>query len=113
MEDNRKISGGWKLTVAQNGQLSTANKEEPIGAEIIFKGLKQLRNEIFAPNLAEEQVLSIDGSAVLVADAVAGDGVGSWSIAFGNESSAKTAIKLTVPDESKKIKDIKYSTMLI
>ena len=111
--DNRGTNKGWKLTVKQNGQFKAA-ETELTGAELKLSNpfVNSATDKKFAP-AAKEVTLNPDGSTQEVTIAEAGNGMGTWTTAYGKDNVEGTkSVSLSVPGTTAKVKDTKYKTSL-
>lgn len=117
VQDDRGTNEGWKLTVSQSEQLSALSGTETVelaGAKITLKNAQNASTSAFKPTINSGDIeLTIDGATQDVATAAEGTGMSTWSIGFGaDEVEGRESVQLTVPGESKKVKDIEYKTTL-
>lgn len=111
--DNRGLLEGWELSVAQNGQFISGDKELT-GATITFKmGQKESVSVSPAPEtVVKEVILPIDGTATTLMTAAKGQGSGTWIYRMGDLATMDKAVELMVPGASMKLKDAEYKTTL-
>ncbi|EUJ30227.1 WxL domain-containing protein [Listeria cornellensis] len=116
VSDNRGNNAGWKLTVAQNGQLKDGSARNLEGAEIaITKGtaVTKTGTGVTAPTVNQEIKLNPNGTVAMVMNAEANQGMGHWVDKFGADNTAAAdAVTLTVPGKSAKYADSNYATTL-
>ncbi|WP_430536311.1 WxL domain-containing protein [Listeria rocourtiae] len=114
--DNRGSNTGWQLTVSENGQLTDESSRNLDGAEIkIAKAtaITKSDSDITAPTVATSIALNPDGTASMVMNAEADQGMGHWIDNFGADSTeASDAVTLSVPGKSAKYADSAYTTTL-
>ncbi|AAU19475.1 WxL domain-containing protein [Bacillus cereus] len=111
--DNRGTNKGWKLTVKQNGQFKAA-ETELTGAELKLSNpfVNSATDKKFSPT-AKEVTLNPDGSTQEVTIAEAGNGMGTWTTAYGKDNvEGAKSVGLSVPGTTAKVKDTKYKTSL-
>ncbi|EOO65452.1 MULTISPECIES: WxL domain-containing protein [Bacillus cereus group] len=112
--DNRGTNAGWKLTVKQDEQFATADGKKLDGAEIKLMNsvVNSATDKKYAPT-AKPVTLNPDGSAQDVTSAQQGQGMGTWTTAYGQDiEQAKNSVSLSVPGTTEKVKDAKYKTTL-
>ncbi|EUJ33414.1 cell surface protein with WxL domain [Listeria floridensis FSL S10-1187] len=115
--DNRGTEAGWSLKVKQQGQFtSETDKKELVGAELVFSnGTINTASTSPKPSTVQSTFsLTPDGTGVAekIMAASAGEGSGTYVLAFGDDASAAKSISLKVPGKSTKYAD-KYSTTLL
>lgn len=113
--DKRGTLAGWKLSLKQNAQFMTADKDELAGASLKFTKAEVASNiddAKYKPT-AQAEVALVPGTEVPnVVDAAKGQGAGTWVYRFGSdEASAKDAVKLEIPGKTVKLAK-EYSTEL-
>lgn len=111
--DNRGSLEGWTLSVAQNGQFMSGDKELT-GAKISFyNGQKATVSASPAPGTVNETVvLPIDGSSMPLMEAQNGQGAGTWIYRMGDLDTMNEGVELSVPGATMKLKDAEYKTTL-
>ncbi|WP_165347061.1 WxL domain-containing protein [Gottfriedia acidiceleris] len=111
--DQRRTNTGWKLTVQQNGQFKSGNNEIT-GAELKLNNpfLNSSTAEQFKPE-ANTVTLDPNGAPQDVAFADQGKGLGTWTIAYGqNRTEGSTSVTLFVPGAANKVAGAQYKTSL-
>lgn len=117
LTDNRGSNAGWNLTVKQNGQLQNQAGEFLEGAVISFQNVTPISLDGIGkqPTAIPSGEISLNPTGAdnsLILTAQKGTGIGSWSIAFGeDEEVGMESILVTIPEKAPK-KDGKYSTTL-
>ncbi|MEH7451653.1 WxL domain-containing protein [Gottfriedia acidiceleris] len=111
--DQRRLNTGWKLTVQQNGQFKSGNNEIT-GAELKLNNpfLNSSTSEQYKP---ETNTVTLDpsGAPQDVAFAEQGKGLGTWTIAYGqNRTQGATSVTLFVPGAAYKVAGAQYKTSL-
>ena len=111
--DNRGSLAGWNLSVAQNGQFKSGDKELT-GAKITFhKGQPATVSSSTKPSIVNEEVaLSTDGAAVTLMQANVNEGAGTWVYRLGNLDTMNEGVSLMVPGSTVKLKEADYKTTL-
>ncbi|WP_220132334.1 WxL domain-containing protein [Listeria rustica] len=114
--DNRGNNAGWQLTVAENGQLTDGSSRALDGAAITItkaSAVTRSDSDIPAPTVATSITLNPDGTAAMVMNAEAEEGMGHWVDNFGADNTeAADAVTLNVPGKSAKYSDSAYTTSL-
>ncbi|AQP53425.1 cell surface protein [Vagococcus penaei] len=113
--DKRGTQEGWLLSVKQEAQFSTSDKEELEGAQLSFNHASAISSvdAKYAPtvnNGATEKVLVPNQSMPLLT-AEEGKGMGTWVYRLGDETTANQGVKLSIPGKSIKLAK-KYETTL-
>ncbi|EJQ43629.1 hypothetical protein IEQ_04957 [Bacillus cereus BAG6X1-2] len=115
IRDNRETKTGWSLQVKQNGQFKSTSSKELTGAEITFKNsMVNTISTSLKPSIVKSSFSLTpegDGVAESVMSAKSGEGVGTYVLAFGDDSTAADSIELSVPGKTTKYAE-KYSTSL-
>ena len=109
--DKRGTLAGWTLTVAQEGQFTTAEGKELTGAQIkiakasLVAAVKDNSMDEYIPGTVESTItLTPDGAEKPAVTAETGKGAGTWVYRFGNDNTeAATAIELLVPGKTIKL----------
>lgn len=115
--DKRGTLEGWSLSVKQNSQFATADRDELIGAKITLKNANIVSDlssytELIPSTVNPEVVLVPDGSEQIVVTADAKQGVGTWVYRFGSDSqTGATSVELAVPGKTVK-RAAQYSTTM-
>ncbi|MGE7948831.1 WxL domain-containing protein [Lysinibacillus sp. NPDC093688] len=113
--DNRGTETGWSLQVKQNGQFKSESGKELEGAEITFKNAwVNTASASKKPSIFKESfTLKTDGTGVAenIMSAKAGEGAGTYVLAFGDDATGGESIELSVPGKTTKYAE-KYSTSL-
>ncbi|MEQ6357165.1 WxL domain-containing protein [Lysinibacillus sp. M3] len=113
--DNRGTEKGWSLQVKQNGQFKSASGNVLTGAEITFNnGSVNTASASPKPSIAKSTFsLKPDGTGVAenIMAAKAGEGSGTYVLAFGDDNTAADSIELSIPGATTKYAE-KYSTTL-
>ncbi|EUJ27996.1 WxL domain-containing protein [Listeria cornellensis] len=116
VSDNRGNNAGWSLTVAQNGQLKDGSARNLEGAEIAIKkgtAVTKTGADVVAPTVNQQIKLNPNGTASMVMNATADQGMGQWVDKFGADNTeAADSVTLTVPGKSAKYADSDYATTL-
>ncbi|MBK5491840.1 WxL domain-containing protein [Bacillus sp. TH13] len=114
--DNRGTEKGWSLQVKQNGQFKSDSGKELTGAEITFNNsVVNTASESKKPSIVKSSFnLTPEGTGVAqnIMSAKAGEGAGTYVLAFGDDNTAADSIELSVPGKTTKYAE-KYSTSLI
>lgn len=110
--DNRGTNAGWKLTVKQNDQFTTADAKELTGATLTLKnGTLNSAAGSKAPTAAQNIALT-PGQAFDVATAQEEEGMGTWTNSFGESvKDGEKSVELSVPGKTKK-EQAQYTTSL-
>ncbi|MGF9853101.1 WxL domain-containing protein [Bacillus paramobilis] len=113
--DNRGTETGWSLQVKQDGQFKSESGKELTGAEITFNnGVVNTVSASQKPSVVQSSFsLTPEGTGVAenIMSAKAGEGAGTYVLAFGDDSTAADSIELSVPGKTTKYAE-KYSTSL-
>ncbi|PEK57850.1 WxL domain-containing protein [Bacillus wiedmannii] len=113
--DNRGTETGWSLQVKQDGQFKSDSGKELTGAEITFKnGVVNTVSASPKPSVVKSSFnLTPEGNGVAenIMSAQAGEGAGTYVLAFGDDATAAESIELSVPGKTTKYAE-KYSTSL-
>ncbi|MFC4770592.1 WxL domain-containing protein [Enterococcus hermanniensis] len=108
--DNRGSEAGWTLQVKQNGQFKTADNEELVGAEVVFKnGQVVTTSDSDKPTGQTTITTETDGTLHNVMMAKAGQGAGTYLHNWGDTETAAKSIELSVPGATTKYAK-EYST---
>ncbi|MBA3926217.1 WxL domain-containing protein [Listeria rustica] len=114
--DNRGNNAGWNLTVSQGGQLKDGSARNLEGAQIALKkgtAVTKTGTGVTAPTSNQNITLNPNGTASMVMNAGADQGMGQWVNKFGADNTAAVdAVTLTVPGKSAKYADSDYTTTL-
>ncbi len=111
--DHRRTNTGWKLTVQQNGQFKSG-VNELTGAELKLTNpfLNSTTAVQYKPE-ANTVILDPNGAPQDVAFADQGKGLGTWTIAYGqNKTDGATSVALFVPGAAYKVVGAQYKTSL-
>ncbi|RAN86468.1 cell surface protein [Bacillus sp. SRB_28] len=113
--DNRGTETGWSLQVKQDGQFKSDSGKELTGAEITFNnGVVNTVSASPKPSVVQSSFsLTPEGNGVAenIMSAKAGEGAGTYVLAFGDDATAAESIELSVPGKTTKYAE-KYSTSL-
>lgn len=106
--DKRGTLEGWKLSVKQNGQFTTADDELLTGAQITLRKGAVTSNLASDPTLIPGDVQSVvalktTGEETVLVDAAVNQGAGTWIYRLGNNAEeGKTGVELSVPGSTVK-----------
>ncbi|PEX06526.1 cell surface protein [Bacillus cereus] len=113
--DNRGTETGWSLQVKQEGQFKSESGKELTGAEITFNnGVVNTASASSKPSIVKSSFsLTPEGNGVAenIMSAKAGEGAGTYVLAFGDDATAADSIELSVPGKTTKYAE-KYATSL-
>lgn len=116
--DKRGTLAGWNLSVKQEGQFATAEKEELTGAQIkiakasLIAAINDNSLDAYKPSTVVNSITLTPNQEAPAINAEAGKGAGTWVYRFGDDNEAgKTAIELSVPGKTVKLAK-EYTTKL-
>lgn len=115
VSDTRGTEAGWSLQVKQDGQFKSTTGKVLTGAEITFKNA-QVNTASASPKPSiSKNTFSLkpegNGVAENIMTAKAGEGSGTYVLAFGDDNTGANSIELEVPGATTKYAE-KYSTTL-
>lgn len=123
VNDNRGTNSGWSLTIKQEEEFTTADKQNTLtGTTIAFHNIRTNAADTVAyksPRVKDFTLKKIN-QEYLLAEAQENEGIGEWFIILGNdedgsylERRSNINIALTIPGISKKKSGVNYSTTFV
>lgn len=111
--DKRGSQEGWNLSVTENGQFQTADKEALVGASLSLNNgsSNSIMDDAYKPTLVTQNTL-VPGTKATLMTADKGKGMGTWIYRFGSDATqGGQAVKLSIPGKAVKLAK-QYSTTL-
>lgn len=125
--DSRGTNDGWQLQAKMDGAFKTADNDSIPNATLTLEATEFASttpsDERVAPSVKSGRIeLSATGSAVTVASAKSGEGIGTWTTLFGDQMDdigtvtapkRNNKVQLTVPGGNNIKENKEYSTTVV
>lgn len=113
--DKSGTKNGWNLSVKQEKQFSTSENDNLDGATLSFTNANAYSavDNAYAPTIVNgsTETKLTPGTSLIIMNAPQNKGMGTWLYRLGNQTTANSSVKLSVPGKSVKLAK-EYKTSL-